>query len=197
MGYNRIKFRNSEILFTELRSRNTDYTKYGLHKYDIRHGDEDFGQPVTIEENVFANHYGTIFSKDKLDMDVDDWDGRIIFITEEEASDFWSQGDTIKSFEEYVKLVGGIELKIFLGIPTIKINDSVYEVHLFDRDVVNPFVEGYAFLFNEVVLPCRGAIQDYVGTILHPGIYAYNDKTVLILPNEDMDDYSIDKIQEK
>lgn len=39
----------------------------GQHLYGIRHSDDDWGKPITVEKNVFVNRYGYIISEQPLD----------------------------------------------------------------------------------------------------------------------------------
>lgn len=54
--------------------------KEGLYYYGIRHCDQDFGEPITVEKNVLVNHFGTLITKQELDFKGYDY----IELTEEE-----------------------------------------------------------------------------------------------------------------
>jgi hypothetical protein len=41
----------------------------GLNMYRIRHSDEDFSEPVTIEPSVWVNHWGLVLSNGELKFD--------------------------------------------------------------------------------------------------------------------------------
>ena len=40
----------------------------GFHVYDIRHSDDDWGEPRTIEKSVTVNFYGSIILNHPLDI---------------------------------------------------------------------------------------------------------------------------------
>lgn len=40
----------------------------GYHKYSIRHSDEDWCIPTTVEHRVMVNHFGDILVEDPLDL---------------------------------------------------------------------------------------------------------------------------------
>lgn len=47
----------------------------GFYAYDVRHSDEDWGEPVEISENqVICNYFGTIITNKKLDIDFNEND---------------------------------------------------------------------------------------------------------------------------
>lgn len=50
------------MLFSCLRiDRNT--IPEGLYLYEVRHADDDWGEPVEIAKGVLVNHFGTLLSK--------------------------------------------------------------------------------------------------------------------------------------
>lgn len=59
-----------------------------LHYYDLRHGDEDWSEPCTIEPSVFVNHWGTIAFKTPIEHLMTEWaPGRFeIQLTDDEAN---------------------------------------------------------------------------------------------------------------
>lgn len=55
------------MLFSCLRiDRNT--VPEGLYLYEVRHADDDWGEPVEIAKGVLVNHFGTLLSKVKLPL---------------------------------------------------------------------------------------------------------------------------------
>ena len=52
-------------MFTDMRVNITDLPN-GIYKYDLRHSDEDWGEPVEVCDNVIVNFYGSILVKEKL-----------------------------------------------------------------------------------------------------------------------------------
>lgn len=194
--YTKLKFRDSTIIFTSKRHRTSEHTKHGLRHYEIRHSDEDWGEPVSVEDGVFVNFFGTILSKDKLDLNIKMWNNRgMIDLDKDEAWDFDSSEEQVESLDEYLDLVGGIDVKIYLGVPTIVIDDEEYLVGIFDRDTCDLSFTNMAYIFNEVVLPVRGYLGDVVGETMKPGIYKHHEHMILIMPKEDMEEYSISNIR--
>ena len=51
--------------------------KEGLHIYGIRHSDDDWGKPITIEKFVMVNRYGYIVSKQPLNKIINS--GRLVY----------------------------------------------------------------------------------------------------------------------
>lgn len=54
---------NATVLRIPLSERSAD-----LHYYDVRHDDECLGIPVTLENTVIANHFGTVILKEHLQL---------------------------------------------------------------------------------------------------------------------------------
>lgn len=52
-----------------------------LYYYDIRHSDEDFGEPAEIKEFVLVNHFGTLITEEPLDLGEEGF----YILTEEDA----------------------------------------------------------------------------------------------------------------
>lgn len=155
--FSRKKFRDSIILFTTNRVRSAKHTKLGLNKYEIRHDDESW-IPHTIENRVFVNFYGTIISKDELDLSNELYDNNgYIELTDEEIDDFLEETNDIESLED-IKEVGAIEVKIFEGKPYIIIEGMTYEVSVLNYGY-NEFKDGVAFIINDCVLPFRGKLK--------------------------------------
>lgn len=194
--FSRKKFRDSVILFTTSRVRSAEHTKLGFNKYEIRHDDESW-LPCTLENRVWVNFYGTIISKDKLDLSNELYDNNgYIKLTDEEIDDFLEETNDIESLEEYVKEVGPIEVKIYEGRPYIIIEGVTYEVSVLNYGY-NEFRDGMAFIINDWVLPFRGELKNYIGKILKPGIYEFYDKILVLPPLKEDTEYSIKNIEGK
>ncbi|PVC74994.1 hypothetical protein C2I27_03650 [Priestia megaterium] len=43
--------------------------KEDLHYYDIRHSDDDWGEPSTVESGVWVNHFGTLATTAPLELE--------------------------------------------------------------------------------------------------------------------------------
>jgi hypothetical protein len=57
-------------LFSELRLDSKTIPR-PLHVYHVRHSDEDWTKPVSVERQVVVNHYGTLITIDKLNLGKD------------------------------------------------------------------------------------------------------------------------------
>lgn len=112
MRYNNIElskvnFRGYEGYVVESRIR-SDEKRDDLFYYHLRHGDE-WGEPVSLEDYVFVNHWGTICFKESIDHLLTPWgnpneEGKRRLetdLTEEEIDAIWFAIN--ESEEEYVK----------------------------------------------------------------------------------------------
>lgn len=61
----KIIFRGIECYVSDTRIKKEDMIE-GFNYYGIRHSDEDWGIPITIEDFVVVNHWGTLASKTDL-----------------------------------------------------------------------------------------------------------------------------------
>lgn len=77
-----------ECLFSEERINDATVPD-GFHKYDIRHADNDWGQPCTLEHKVTVNYYGSVLLMQELDFEGKD----CIDISGDE--DFIDSGDIV------------------------------------------------------------------------------------------------------
>ena len=57
-------------LFTCLRIDRETVPK-GLQVYEIRHADEDWGEPAQIARGILINHFGTVIMREKLRLPAD------------------------------------------------------------------------------------------------------------------------------
>lgn len=55
-------------LFVDERINRASVPK-GLYLYEVRHADEDWGEPVEIAEGILVNFFGTILSKKELPLE--------------------------------------------------------------------------------------------------------------------------------
>ena len=101
-GYNAMEEIFDEIivlekpaLFSNMRiDRNT--VPKDLYLYEVRHDDE-FGDPVQIAKGIMVNHFGSIITREPIDLPADGY----LDINPEEDWDF-AGGDcqTVKEFQE-------------------------------------------------------------------------------------------------
>lgn len=91
MKLNKITFRGNEGYVIDGRIASPD-RRTDLYYYDLRHGDEDFSVPCTIENLVTINHWGTICFKQPITHLMNEWaEGRYeIELTEDEITELYS-----------------------------------------------------------------------------------------------------------
>ncbi len=94
-GYDSMEIFGQKVLFSGGRiDRKT--VPEGLYVYDIRHGDEDWGEPVQLGKSILVNHYGTIISDKPIELPEDG----LRDITEDD----WSfLDDGVSSLAQYMK----------------------------------------------------------------------------------------------
>lgn len=67
IAWEKVEVLNREGLFTELRVDRNSIPK-GWHMYEVRHGDNDWGEPVEIARGILVNHFGTLLVKEPFDL---------------------------------------------------------------------------------------------------------------------------------
>lgn len=71
MTLSKITFRGVEGYITDRRIKSE--RRSDLFYYELRHDDEDWSQPCTIEDYVVVNHWGTICFKESIDYLLNEW----------------------------------------------------------------------------------------------------------------------------
>lgn len=179
--YNVTEFRDEIVLYTDTRIKK-DERRSDVNYYDIRHDDEEW-LPCTIENGVWVNHFGTIISNNKLDMDVkDNWNGtRYIDLSEDEKEEFTFDSAERITLDEYItQFSNPIVYNIFIGLPTINIKGKDYKVRIFSRD--RYLYDNSAYIFNDIVLPFKGKLRENIGEVLEAGLYQHNEHLLMIPP---------------
>ena len=74
------------IHVTALRIRQ-EQREIDLFYYDIRHAEEDWSEPVTVEPHVLVNHFGTIVTTKPISFEPDDDGNAYLEITNEEKDE--------------------------------------------------------------------------------------------------------------
>lgn len=64
----KIIFRNKECFICDERVKNQNRNN-NYNYYELRHGDEDFSLPETIENKVIVNFWGTLATKEEIKLD--------------------------------------------------------------------------------------------------------------------------------
>ena len=57
-----------KMLFTNARVDRQSVPK-GLYVYEVRHSDEDWGEPIQIAEWIRVNHWGTLLSSKPIELE--------------------------------------------------------------------------------------------------------------------------------
>lgn len=100
MILNKIIFKGIEGYIIEDRISAND-KRDDLYYYHLRHSDEDWANPCTIEDYVLLNHWGTICFKESIDNLLEPWgEGRLsIDLTQDEEDAIWfaiNEGEQIR-----------------------------------------------------------------------------------------------------
>lgn len=67
LSYEVVEVKGIEMLFNTLRIDKRSLPE-GLHFYEIRHDDDGEGIPCEIGEWILVNHFGTLISKEPLEL---------------------------------------------------------------------------------------------------------------------------------
>jgi hypothetical protein len=83
----KVLFREQECYICEGRIKTEDRIE-GYNYYAMRHSDDDWSKPVTIENGVVVNYYGLLATKKELKMDNEWSEGRYEIVLTDAESDF-------------------------------------------------------------------------------------------------------------
>lgn len=68
--FEKVSLYGKDVLFTDLRiDRKT--VPDGIFQYEVRHADDDWGDPVQLAQGILVNHFGTILSREPIALDKD------------------------------------------------------------------------------------------------------------------------------
>ena len=70
--YQEVTIFDRPALFTECRIDRTTVPE-GVYRYELRHGDEDWGEPVELSRNIVVNYYGTVLTREPFQLSIDGW----------------------------------------------------------------------------------------------------------------------------
>ena len=45
----------------------------GLYRYELRHGDENWGDPVSLSRNIIVNYYGAVLTREPFQLPIEGW----------------------------------------------------------------------------------------------------------------------------
>lgn len=71
-NYQEVTIMGKPALFTDFRIDRTTVPE-GVYRYELRHGDENWGEPVELARSIFANYYGTVLTREPFQLPVDGW----------------------------------------------------------------------------------------------------------------------------
>lgn len=67
--WEKVEVLGQEGLFTDLRIKRDTVPK-GWYMYEVRHDDNDWGDPVQICLGVLVNHFGTLLVKEHIELEL-------------------------------------------------------------------------------------------------------------------------------
>lgn len=66
--FEEVEFQGKTALFTDSRVAR-DTVPEGLHRYEIRHTDDDWGEPCQLGYGILVNHFGTLITNEAIQLD--------------------------------------------------------------------------------------------------------------------------------
>ena len=70
--YQEVTILNRPALFTECRLDKSTVPE-GLYRYELRHGDEDWGDPVSLSRNIIVNYCGAVLTREPFQLPIEGW----------------------------------------------------------------------------------------------------------------------------
>ena len=70
--YQEVAIFDRPALFTECRIDRATVPE-GVYRYELRHGDEDWGEPRELARNLMVNFYGTVLTREPFQLPIDGW----------------------------------------------------------------------------------------------------------------------------
>jgi hypothetical protein len=103
------EFQGKTVLFTDCRVQK-DTIPEGLHRYEIRHTDDDWGEPCQLGYGIVVNHFGTLISNEAIQLDPG---GHLDF----DADDMNFLGNGYVSIGEYLEEHPPVDKTVFEILP--------------------------------------------------------------------------------
>ena len=72
LTYQEVTILGKPALFTECRIDRTTVPE-SVYRYELRHGDEDWSEPVTLSRSILVNYYGTVLTREPFQLPVEGW----------------------------------------------------------------------------------------------------------------------------
>ena len=70
--YQEVTILGKPALFTECRLDRTTVPE-GVYRYELRHADEDWGEPATLSRSIVVNYYGSVLTREPFQLPVEGW----------------------------------------------------------------------------------------------------------------------------
>ena len=70
--YQEVTILGKPALFTECRLDRTTVPE-GVYRYEMRHADEDWGEPITLSRSILVNYCGTVLTREPFQLPVEGW----------------------------------------------------------------------------------------------------------------------------
>ena len=70
--YQEVTIFDRPALFTECRIDRTTVPE-GVYRYELRHGDADWGEPIELSRSLMVNFYGTVLTREPFQLPIDGW----------------------------------------------------------------------------------------------------------------------------
>ena len=70
--YQEVTILGIPALFTDHRIDRTTVPE-GMCRYELRHADEDWSEPITLSRSIVVNYYGTVLTREPLQLPVEGW----------------------------------------------------------------------------------------------------------------------------
>ena len=70
--YQEVTIFDRPALFTECRIDRATLPE-DVYRYELRHGDEDWGEPRELARNLMVNFYGTVLTREPFQLTIDGW----------------------------------------------------------------------------------------------------------------------------
>ena len=70
--YQEVTIFDRPALFTECRIDQATVPE-GVYRYELRHGDADWGEPIELSRSLMVNFYGTVLTREPFQLPIDGW----------------------------------------------------------------------------------------------------------------------------
>lgn len=70
--YQEVAIMDRPALFTELRIDRSSVPE-GVYRYELRHSDEDWGEPIELSRSIAVNFYGTVLTREPFQLPIEGW----------------------------------------------------------------------------------------------------------------------------